>query len=60
MTRSEEVNPVSIVRIGLSETKHFAQGYETIFGKKKAATAKKARPRAKAKSSKSKRGKKRS
>jgi len=26
---------VSIVRIGLAETKKFAQGYEAIFGKKK-------------------------
>jgi len=28
---------VSIVRIGLGETKHFAEGYEAIFGKKSAA-----------------------
>jgi hypothetical protein len=27
-------NPVSIVRVGLGETKNFAQGYEAIFGKK--------------------------
>jgi hypothetical protein len=27
---------VSIVRIGLGETKHFAEGYEAIFGKKAA------------------------
>jgi hypothetical protein len=26
---------VSIVRVGLGETKHFAEGYEAIFGKKK-------------------------
>jgi len=26
---------VSIVRIGLSETKHFADGYDAIFSKKK-------------------------
>lgn len=26
---------MSIVRIGLSETKHFSEGYEAIFGKKK-------------------------
>lgn len=25
---------VSIVRVGLSETKHFADGYDAIFGKK--------------------------
>jgi hypothetical protein len=30
---------VSIVRVGLSETKHFAEGYEAIFGKKKRGTA---------------------
>jgi hypothetical protein len=28
---------VSIVRIGLAETKNFAEGYEAIFGKKTAA-----------------------
>jgi hypothetical protein len=27
--------PVSIVRVGLGETKNFAEGYEAIFGKKK-------------------------
>jgi len=26
---------MSIVRIGLGETEHFAEGYEAIFGKKK-------------------------
>ena len=26
---------VSIVRVGLAETKNFAEGYEAIFGKKK-------------------------
>jgi hypothetical protein len=26
--------PVSIVRVGLAETKNFAEGYEAIFGKK--------------------------
>ena len=26
---------MSIVRIGLGETKNFAEGYEAIFGKKK-------------------------
>jgi hypothetical protein len=30
---------VSIVRVGLAETKKFAEGYEAIFGKKKAAQA---------------------
>ena len=28
-------NSVSIVRIGLAETKNFAEGYDAIFGKKK-------------------------
>jgi hypothetical protein len=32
---------VSIVRIGLSETKKFAEGYDAIFGKKKSGPAKK-------------------
>jgi hypothetical protein len=26
---------VSIVRVGLAETKHFAEGYEAIFSKRK-------------------------
>jgi hypothetical protein len=33
---------VSIVRIGLSETKNFAEGYDAIFGKKSAGKEKKA------------------
>jgi hypothetical protein len=32
---------VSIVRVGLAETKHFAAGYDAIFGKGKGARAKK-------------------
>ena len=28
--------PMSIVRVGLAETKKFSEGYEAIFGKKKA------------------------
>jgi hypothetical protein len=43
---------VSIVRVGLQETKGFAEGYEAIFGKKKAGAAKKPaarKPAAKAK-----------
>lgn len=32
---------MSIVRVGLSETKKFAEGYEAIFGKKKTAGTKK-------------------
>jgi hypothetical protein len=45
---------MSIVRIGLSETKHFADGYDAIFGrksrasKKPAAAKRKATPRKKA------------
>jgi hypothetical protein len=38
---------VSIVRIGLAETKHFADGYEAIFGKKKKGTAKRSKTKAK-------------
>jgi len=41
---------VSIIRIGLAETKNFSQGYDAIFGKKKTAPAAKAKaPIAKAK-----------
>lgn len=32
---------MSIVRVGLAETKHFAEGYDLIFGNKKASKAKK-------------------
>jgi hypothetical protein len=45
---------VSIVRVGLSETKHFAEGYEAIFGKKKQAAAKKPKAKAAAKTSRTK------
>jgi len=45
---------VSIVRIGLAETKNFAEGYDAIFGKKKKeeepkakATARSAKPQGK-------------
>ena len=31
---------MSIIRIGLGETKNFAEGYEAIFGKKRGATPK--------------------
>jgi hypothetical protein len=47
---------VSIVRIGLSETKNFAEGYDAIFGGKKGKTAK--RPDAAAKSGTAKKKKK--
>jgi hypothetical protein len=52
---------VSIVRVGLAETKHFAEGYEAIFGKKKeeapakkAETTKKSPPAKKKKAGKKK------
>ncbi len=45
---------MSIVRIGLSETKDFAEGYDAIFGKKKSGQAKKAQAPAKSDSSKKK------
>ena len=32
---------MSIVRIGLAETKNFAEGYDAIFAKKKAGVGKK-------------------
>ena len=37
---------MSIVRIGLAETKKFAEGYESIFGSKKKKTAKPAEAKA--------------
>jgi len=41
---------VTIVRVGLGETKKFADGYDAIFGKKKSSASKKAKtPAAKAK-----------
>jgi hypothetical protein len=44
---------VSIVRVGLAETKNFADGYDAIFGKKKT-SEKKSEPKAeKAKKKKS-------
>lgn len=39
---------MSIIRVGLAETKNFADGYEAIFGKKKEAPAKKSAGKAKA------------
>ena len=36
---------VSIVRVGLGETKNYAAGYEAIFGKRKSKPAKKAKPK---------------
>ncbi len=46
---------MSIVRIGLAETKGFGDGFDAIFGKKKAAPAKKAaKPKVKKKPAKKK------
>ena len=40
---------MSIVRVGLGETKKFADGYDAIFGKKKSSASKKTKaPAAKA------------
>ena len=36
---SREATSVSIVRIGLAETKKFSEGYDAIFGKKQAPKA---------------------
>ena len=50
---------VSIVRVGLSETKKFAEGYDAIFGKKKkGGQAKKAAPAKASAARKKKAGKK--
>jgi hypothetical protein len=50
---------VSIVRVGLAETKNFGEGYDAIFGsKKKAGGAKKAKPAAKKATAKKKSKKK--
>jgi hypothetical protein len=38
---------VSIVRVGLGESKNFAEGYEAIFGKKKSAESAKTKTTAK-------------
>jgi hypothetical protein len=53
---SEGGHLVSIIRVGLAETKHFSEGYDAIFGKKKASQAKK--PKATAKSGTTKKKKK--
>ena len=49
---------MSIVRIGLGETKHFAEGYEAIFGKKKPVKKKKPPAKKTPKAKKRKTGKK--
>jgi hypothetical protein len=45
---------VSIVRVGLAETKGFEEGYEAIFGKKKEKESKKEEPTAKSETPKKK------
>jgi hypothetical protein len=51
---------VSIVRVGLAETKHFAEGYDAIFGKSKKTQSRKRQPAAKSSQAKKKKtGKKR-
>jgi len=49
---------VSIVRIGLAETKHFAAGYDAIFGKKRTNGEKKPVARGKSAKQKTKKTKK--
>ncbi len=49
---------MSIVRVGLSETKNFSEGYEAIFGKKSSGQEKKPRASAKGGKKKKKVGKK--
>ena len=45
---------VSIVRVGLAETKNFADGYEAIFGKKKSGGSQKTKAVAKTASARKK------
>jgi hypothetical protein len=49
---------VSIVRVGLAETKNFSEGYDAIFGKKKAPAKKAKATTAKAPGKKKKTAKK--
>ena len=49
---------VSIVRIGLAETKKFAEGYDAIFGKKKNSKSKKTSATAKSEIGKKRKAKK--
>lgn len=55
----QENKVVSIVRVGLAETKNFAEGYEAIFGKRKSAKPRKAKPAAKTGTHKTKKARKR-
>jgi hypothetical protein len=45
--------PVSIVRVGLSQTSKFAEGYDAIFGKKGSKAKKATKPTAAGKKKKS-------
>jgi hypothetical protein len=60
LSSSLGVMSVSIIRIGLAETKNFSEGYDAIFGKKKdkGAQAKKDESSGKKKGGKKKKGKK--
>ena len=49
---------MSIIRIGLAQTKQFSEGYDAIFGDKKKAAAKPAKNPAKAKAKPAKPAKK--
>ena len=49
---------MSIICVGLAETKSFADGYDAIFGKKKAGQAKKTKATAKSGAKKKKKVKK--
>ena len=49
---------MSIIRIGLAETKKFAEGYDAIFSKKKSTKSKKTTTPAKSETGKKKKGKK--
>jgi hypothetical protein len=47
---------VSIIRVGLAETKNYAEGYDAIFGKKKETPVKETTPAVKKKKGKKKGG----
>ncbi len=46
---------MSIIRVGLAETKHFAEGYDAIFSKRKGTQVKKGSTTTKRSSAKKKR-----
>jgi len=49
---------VSIIRVGLAETKYFAEGYDAIFGGKKTQETRKAPAASKSSKAKKKKAKK--